>query len=84
MDVLDGLVEVEVAGDRGVAPKMERALHPKWRGGRPKAIDEQTREKICSIARASPADWKITALSSRSLAKLTEHLIAIDRVDDQL
>ncbi|MCD2114861.1 helix-turn-helix domain-containing protein [Rhodococcus rhodochrous] len=30
------------------------ALHPKWNGGRPKTIDEQTREKICLIARTSP------------------------------
>jgi len=52
------------------------ALHPKWRGGRPKTIDEQTREKICLIARTSPADWKITAFSTWSLAKLAEHLIA--------
>ncbi len=52
------------------------ALHPKWRGGRPKTIDEQTREKICLIARTSPSDWKITAFSTWSLAKLAEHLIA--------
>ena len=52
------------------------ALHPKWKGGRPKTIDEQTREKICLIARTSPSDWKITAFSTWSLTKLTEHLIA--------
>jgi transposase len=52
------------------------ALHPKWKGGRPKTIDEQTREKICLIARTSPTDWKITAFSTWSLAKLAEHLIA--------
>jgi transposase len=51
-------------------------LHPKWRGGHPKAIDEQTREKFCLIARTPPADWKITAFSTWSLTKLAEHLIA--------
>ncbi|MBS9376003.1 helix-turn-helix domain-containing protein [Rhodococcus sp. B50] len=51
-------------------------MHPKRRGGRPKAIDEQTREKICLIARTSPTDWKITAFSTWSLTKLAEHLIA--------
>lgn len=30
------------------------ALNPKWSGGRPKVIDEQTRERICLIARTSP------------------------------
>ena len=33
------------------------ALDPKWNGGRPKAIGEQVRERICLIARTSPADW---------------------------
>ncbi|MGF7124547.1 hypothetical protein J2X34_004996 [Rhodococcus sp. BE178] len=32
------------------------------------AIDEQNREEICLIARTSPADWKITAFSTSSLA----------------
>jgi len=44
--------------------------------GRPKTIDEQTRVRICLIARTSPSDWKITAFSTWNLAKLTEHLIA--------
>lgn len=33
------------------------ALDPKWSEGRPRTIDEQTRERICLIARTSPADW---------------------------
>jgi hypothetical protein len=51
------------------------ALDPKWSGGRPKAIGEQIRDRICLIARTSPADWGITAFATWSLAKLREHLI---------
>ncbi|MFF7213286.1 transposase, partial [Streptomyces sp. NPDC008238] len=32
------------------------ALDPKWSGGRPRAISERVRERICLIARTSPAD----------------------------
>lgn len=39
-------------------------------------IDEQTRERICLIARTSPADWKITAFSTWSLSKLAAHRVA--------
>jgi transposase len=52
------------------------ALDPKWSGGRPRVIGDQTRERICLIARTSPADWGITAFSTWSLAKLAEHLVA--------
>ncbi|MFD7594605.1 IS630 family transposase [Kitasatospora sp. NPDC059812] len=52
------------------------ALDPKWSGGRPKTIGEQVRERICLIARTSPADWGIAAFSTWSLTKLAEHLIA--------
>ncbi|MGA4979353.1 IS630 family transposase [Streptomyces cinereoruber] len=51
------------------------ALNPKWSGGRPRTIDDQTREHVCLIARTSPADWKIAAFSTWSLAKLAEHLV---------
>ncbi|MFJ8361053.1 transposase [Streptomyces sp. NPDC093984] len=51
------------------------ALDPKWSGGRPKTISDEVREHICLIARTSPADWKITAFSTWSLCKLTDHLI---------
>lgn len=51
------------------------ALDPKWNGGRPKAIGEQARERICLIARTSPAGWGITAFSTWSLTKLREHLV---------
>ncbi|MFC7722958.1 helix-turn-helix domain-containing protein [Nonomuraea recticatena] len=44
------------------------ALDPKWSGGRPKTIDDQVRERL-------RADWGITAFSTWSLAKPTEHLI---------
>ncbi|WP_199809468.1 hypothetical protein VM636_03375 [Streptomyces sp. SCSIO 75703] len=33
------------------------------------------RERICLIARTSPADWRITAFSTWSLSKLAEHLV---------
>ena len=51
------------------------ALDPKWSGGRPKAIGEQVRERICLIARTSPSDWGITAFATWSLTKLREHLL---------
>ena len=52
------------------------ALDPKWSGGRPPTLGKQIRERICLIARTSPADWGITAFSTWSLSKLVEHLIA--------
>jgi transposase len=52
------------------------ALDPKWSGGRPKAIGEQVRERICLIARTSPSNWGITAFSTWSLTKLRDHLLA--------
>ncbi|MFI9365569.1 transposase, partial [Kitasatospora sp. NPDC053057] len=51
------------------------ALDPKWSGGRPKTISDQLRERICLIARTSPADWGIAAFSTWSLTKLAEHLV---------
>lgn len=51
------------------------ALNPKWSGGRPKTIGDQLRERICLIARTSPADWGITAFSTWSLTKLRDHLL---------
>ncbi len=48
------------------------ALDPKWNGGRPKTIGERVRERICLIARTSPADWGITAFSTWSLTKLRD------------
>jgi transposase len=51
------------------------ALDPKWSGGCPKTISDKVREHICLIARTSPADWKITAFSTWSLAKLAERLV---------
>lgn len=38
-------------------------------------ISERVREHICLIARTSPADWNIGALSTWSLAKLDAHLV---------
>jgi transposase len=52
------------------------ALDPKWNGGRPKSIGEQIRQRICLIARTSPADWGITAFATWSLSKLRDHLLA--------
>ncbi|MFE1837364.1 helix-turn-helix domain-containing protein [Streptomyces sviceus] len=51
------------------------ALDPKWSGGRPRTISDEVRERICLIARTSPADWKITAFSTWSLSKLAEQLV---------
>jgi transposase len=51
------------------------ALNPKWSGGRPRTIGEQIRERICLIARTSPADWGIAGFSTWSLTKLRDHLI---------
>jgi hypothetical protein len=59
------------SGERGFA-----ALDPKWSGGRPRSIGDQVRQRICLIARTSPADWGITAFSAWSLAKLRAHLLA--------
>ncbi|GAB3275542.1 hypothetical protein GCM10027589_00780 [Actinocorallia lasiicapitis] len=50
------------------------ALDPKWRGGRPRRIGEWVRERICLIARTTPAEWGITAFSTWSLSKLAAHL----------
>ena len=51
------------------------ALDPKWSGGRPPAISERVRERICLIARTVPAEWGITGFSTWSLKTLAEHLI---------
>ncbi|MEW1700752.1 transposase [Streptomyces sp. NPDC093249] len=39
------------------------ALDPEWSGGRPRTVDDQACERVCLIARMSPADWKIAAFS---------------------
>jgi len=56
------------------------ALDPKWSGGRPRRIGEWVRERICLIARTTPAEWGITAFSTWSLAKLAAHLEKIGLV----
>ncbi|WSE01420.1 hypothetical protein OG758_09250 [Streptomyces sp. NBC_01474] len=38
-------------------------------------MNDEVRERICLIARTSPADWKITAFSTWSLSRLAEHLV---------
>ncbi len=53
------------------------ALDRKWNGGRPKTIGDKTRNRICLIARTSPADWGITAYATWSLATLREHLLVM-------
>ncbi|MDP9841165.1 transposase [Streptosporangium lutulentum] len=52
------------------------ALDPKWSGGRPPAISERVRERICLIAKTVPAEWGIAGMSTWSLRTLAEHLIA--------
>ncbi|WP_461125010.1 IS630 family transposase [Saccharothrix stipae] len=61
---------IHAFNERGFA-----ALDPKWSGGRPRTIGEAVRERICLIARTSPASWGITAFSTWSLAKLRDHLL---------
>jgi transposase len=52
-----------------------RGTGPKGSEGRPRTISEQTREHICLIARASPADWGLTGFATWSLSKLADHLV---------
>ncbi|WP_425460129.1 IS630 family transposase [Kutzneria buriramensis] len=59
---------------RGSAVRIRQRC-PKWSGGRPKTIGDKIRERICLIARTSPADWGITAFATWSLAKLRAHLL---------
>ncbi|WP_225854879.1 IS630 family transposase [Micromonospora sp. ALFpr18c] len=55
------------------------ALHPKWSGGAPRRIDEQTRDWICVIARCDPR-FLGRPFSCWSLAKLRDYLIDTGRV----
>lgn len=50
------------------------ALDPKWSGGAPRRIDEQTRDWICVIARCDPR-FLGRPFSCWSLAKLRDYLI---------
>jgi transposase len=54
---------IHAFNERGFA-----ALDPKWSGGRSRTIGEAIRERICLIARTSPADWGITAFATWSLS----------------
>ncbi|WP_206669266.1 helix-turn-helix domain-containing protein [Streptomyces sp. IB2014 016-6] len=51
------------------------ALDPKWSGGRPRTVNERVRERICLIARTSPADRGLTGFATWSLSKLADHLV---------
>lgn len=51
------------------------ALSPKWSGGAPRRIDEQTRDWICVIARCDPR-FLGQPFSGWSLTKLRDYLIA--------
>ncbi|MFG1886238.1 IS630 family transposase [Micromonospora sp. NPDC049102] len=55
------------------------ALNPKWRGGTPNKIDEQTRDWICVIARCDPR-FLGQPFSCWSLSKLRDYLIETGRV----
>ncbi|MFE7744758.1 IS630 family transposase [Nocardia sp. NPDC057455] len=61
--------------DKGFA-----ALDPKWRGGRPRATDPATRERIGQIARCCPRDlgWPF---STWSLSKLRD-MLRINQIAD--
>lgn len=61
--------------DRGFA-----ALDPKVSSGRPKRIDEATREQICRVGRCHPQSLGLP-FTCWSLTKLVEHLIATRVVD---
>src|SRR4051812_38763955 len=56
------------------------ALDPKWSGGAPRRIDEQTRDWICVIARCDPR-FLGRPFSCWSLAKLRDYLIEAGHVD---
>jgi transposase len=49
------------------------ALDPKWSGGRPAAVSEPVRRRICLMARCCPRDLGL-AFSTWSLTKLAEYL----------
>ena len=55
------------------------ALDPKWSGGAPKKIDEQTRDWICVIARCDPR-FLGQPFSCWSLTKLRDYLVDTGRV----
>ncbi|WP_233513385.1 helix-turn-helix domain-containing protein [Micromonospora craterilacus] len=55
------------------------ALNPKWRGGTPHRISEQTRDWICVIARCDPR-FLSRPFSCWSLSKLRDYLIETGRV----
>src|SRR3954454_3914095 len=61
---ITSLMQVSEDYARDVLPALNQrgvaALDPKWSGGRTKTIGEAIRERICLIARTSPADWGIT------------------------
>ncbi|GAA1342275.1 hypothetical protein GCM10009660_29530 [Catellatospora bangladeshensis] len=61
---------IHACNERGFA-----ALDPEWSGGRPKVIGEAVRQRICLIARTSPASWGITAFSTWPLSTLRDHLL---------
>ncbi|MBB4916560.1 helix-turn-helix domain-containing protein [Streptosporangium saharense] len=63
---------VHVFNERGF-----EALDPEWSGGRPRRTSERVRERICLIARTTPAEWGLTGFSTRSLSKLATHLIEL-------
>ncbi|HEY9474651.1 MAG TPA: helix-turn-helix domain-containing protein, partial [Mycobacteriales bacterium] len=52
-----------------------RGLGPGQSGRRPRGIGDQLRERVCLIARTSPADWGITEFATWSVAKLRDHLV---------
>ena len=53
------------------------ALDPKWSGGTPNKIGEQTRDWICVIARCDP---RFLVRPFRPLSKLRDYLIETGRV----
>jgi transposase len=55
------------------------ALDPKWRGGTPNKISEQTRDWVCVIARCDPR-FLGRPFSCWSLSKLRDYLIETGRV----
>ncbi|WP_229784383.1 IS630 family transposase, partial [Pilimelia anulata] len=56
------------------------ALDPKWSGGAPRRIDEQTRAWICAIAGCDPR-FLGQPFAGWSLSKLREYLITSRRVE---
>src|SRR5689334_20672129 len=79
-DVDAGQRRLRASGGPRAQRARVRCSGPKMERGHPRRIGEWARERICLIARTTPAEWGITAFSTWSLAKLAAHLLDIGLV----